>query len=77
MKHILYIILIFVIGLTSCKKSDRFTIKANLADYQHDYLFAVYDDPVSKVDTIYPQRKVRIRNCSRYHKHVPSALSRR
>lgn len=41
MKHIFYIILISVIGLTSCKKSDRFTIKANLADYQHDYLFAV------------------------------------
>lgn len=56
MKHIFYIILISVIGLTSCKKGDRFTIKANLADYQHDYLFVVYDDPVSKVDTIYPQK---------------------
>lgn len=56
MKHLFYIILICIIGLTACKSNDRFTIKANLSDYSHNFLFVVYDDPISKTDTIYPQK---------------------
>lgn len=56
MKRLLYIILICIIGLVSCKDSNHFTIKANLSDCPYDHLFIVYDDPISKIDTIYPQK---------------------
>lgn len=40
--------------LTSCGNSDKFTLKGNLKMEEGDCFWVVYDDPISKVDSIFP-----------------------
>lgn len=54
MRKILFF-LIAVTGLISCKKKPEFVLQAELQDYPSDEILVVYDDPVSKLDTIVPK----------------------
>lgn len=49
-------LLIISIGLISCGKSSTFTLRATLDGIEdNSHVLIVYDDPSSKLDTIYPQ----------------------
>lgn len=54
MRKIVFL-LIVVTGLISCKKKPEFVLQAELQDYPSEEILVVYDDPVSKLDTIVPQ----------------------
>lgn len=41
--------------LISCKENDKFELKGEVEGLTSDMLLVVYDDPESKIDTIYPQ----------------------
>lgn len=55
MNKILYFI-ICLTGLCACTGGDRFVLQGELTDYPYDEIWVVYDDPVSKLDTIYPKK---------------------
>lgn len=47
--------LCLVMCISSCKKSDSFDLKGEMQDLTSDIILAIYDDPDSKIDTIYPR----------------------
>lgn len=54
----LYLILLSVyllFCLDSCRQSDEFELKGELEDITSDMILVVFDDPESKLDTIYPR----------------------
>lgn len=51
MRKILFFLTI-VICLASCKKKPEFVLQGELQNYTSDEILVVYDDPVSKLDTI-------------------------
>lgn len=55
MNRPLIYILMGIIGLSSCKKSEKFVLQGELTEYPHENILVVYDDPVSKIDTIFPK----------------------
>lgn len=51
-----YLLPIISIVLVSCKKSSDFTLQATFDDLEENsHVLVVYDDPNSRLDTIYPQ----------------------
>lgn len=54
MRKILFLLLV-ITSLISCKKKPEFVLQAELKDYTSDEILVVYDDPVSKLDTIVPK----------------------
>ena len=55
----LYLLLLSVyllFCLDSCRQSDEFELKGELEGITSDMILVVFDDPESKLDTIYPQR---------------------
>lgn len=41
--------------LTSCGNDDSFTLTGNLSNKKEKYIYAIYDDPIAKTDTIIPK----------------------
>lgn len=51
-KSIFSCILIF---LASCGNDHNFTLTGNLSNKKEKYIYAIYDDPIAKIDTIEPK----------------------
>lgn len=59
MKRLLYlpaVLTCMALLLAACGKSSSFQLKGELSDGGSDPILVVYDDPVSKTDTIFPQK---------------------
>ena len=41
--------------LCACKGNDKFLLQGQLSDCPYDEIWVVYDDPISKLDTIFPK----------------------
>ena len=56
----IYSILSLTLGLllllTACGDGTEFTLSGNLGTEKGKYILAVYDDPLAKVDTIFPEK---------------------
>lgn len=51
----LLVVLAALLGMMSCKKASNFELQGELKDLQEEHIVVVYDDPVSKTDTIFPE----------------------
>lgn len=49
------ILLLALLCMTSCKKTSNFELYGELKDLKEEQIVVVYDDPVSKTDTIFPE----------------------
>lgn len=54
MNKLLYII-IGILSLSSCGHSNKFVLQGELPEYPYENIVVVYDDPISKLDTIFPR----------------------
>lgn len=43
-----------LIIITSCSENTKFTLSGELSNKKEKYIYAVYDDPIAKIDTIKP-----------------------
>lgn len=55
MKIVAPLIALIILALAACKKDDRFVLQAEMTDLTDQPILVVYDDPVSKLDTIFPK----------------------
>lgn len=49
--------------IQSCKKSNDFTLKAELDNLHDEYLLAIHDEPEARIDTIYPREGKFVYTC--------------
>ena len=72
----LYLLLLSVyllFCLDSCRQSEEFELKGELEGITSDMILVVFDDPESKLDTIYPREgKFTLYLHSRHPEYIPS-----
>lgn len=51
----LLVVLLALPGIMSCKKNLDFELQGELKDLNEENILVIYDDPVSKTDTIFPE----------------------
>ena len=54
-RHSLLLILALTLLLPACRKEVKFELTGELTGLQTDRLLVIYDDPVARLDTIFPK----------------------
>lgn len=55
MKTIAPLVALIMLSLSACKKDNRFVLHAEMTGLSDKPILVIYDDPVSRLDTIFPK----------------------
>lgn len=56
MKTIAPLVALIMLSLSACKKDNRFVLHAEMTGLSDKPILVIYDDPVSRLDTIFPKK---------------------